>query len=219
MEENNETEHGEENAFNESEEVGKGRNSKIWELHLAGWSQEHIGARFNITQGRVSQILKQIRESIPEATREELITTEVERLDYALGKTVEVLERPHVVVTPSGRVAHEIVEYARDEDGNILLDKHGNFIPKKVRKVMDDGPILQAVDRLVLIGKERRKIFGLDAATRTEVSGPGGDPIAVQVQEFSSLPAEARRERLVSLQEEVQRRLRAAQDTEDDEDA
>lgn len=157
----------------ESERL-KGRNSQIWHLHLSGWTQERIGAKFGITHARVSQILKQIRASIPEATRQDLITTEVERLDYILTKTVEVLERSHVIVTPSGRVAHEIVEYAHDEDGNIRIDEHGHPIPKKLRKVLDDGPILQAVDRVAAIGRERRRLLGLDAPTNAKVEHEGG---------------------------------------------
>lgn len=173
MEKSKETSPNDTDEFVEGERL-KGRNSEIWHLHLSGWTQERIGAKFGITRGRVSQILKQIRASISEATRQDLITTEVERLDYILAKTVEVLERPHMVISQSGRIVHEITEYALDEDGNYLLDKHGNPVPKKLRKVQDDGPTLQAIDRVAAIGRERRKLLGLDAPTNAKVEHEGG---------------------------------------------
>lgn len=152
----------------------KGRNGQIWHLHLSGWTQERIGAKFGITHARVSQILKQIRASIPEATRQDMITTEVERLDYVLHKCWEVMERTHVVVSSNGRVAHEITEYALDENGDILINEHGHPVPKKMRKVVDDGPTLQAANAIMAAGRERRRLLGLDAPTNAKVEHEGG---------------------------------------------
>lgn len=173
MEKSKETNTNDTDEFEENERL-KGRNSEIWQLTLAGWTQERIADKFGITRGRVSQIVKQIRASIPEATREALITTEIERLDHALARCWEVMENTRPVITPSGRAAHEIIEYARDAEGNIRIDEHGHPIPKKLRKVMDEGPTLQAADRIMAISRERRKLLGLDAPTNAKVEHEGG---------------------------------------------
>ncbi|WP_435113305.1 hypothetical protein [Nocardiopsis synnemataformans] len=173
MEEAKETEQMEEKGFVENERL-KGRNSEIWKHHLAGWTQERIAEKFEVSQPTVSRAIRAIRASIPEATREALIVTEIERLDHTLVKCWEVLERPHMVVSQSGRIVHEIVEYALDDEGNIRIDDHGNPIPKKLRKVMDDGPTLQAADRVMAISRERRKLLGLDAPTNAKVQHEGG---------------------------------------------
>ena len=38
------------------------------------------------------------------------------------------------------------------------------------RELLDDGPVLQAVDRLLKIADRRAKLLGLDAPKRVEVS-------------------------------------------------
>ncbi|MET9713729.1 hypothetical protein [Nocardiopsis alba] len=103
-----------------------------------------------------------------------MITTEVERLDYVLHKCWEVMERTHVVVSSNGRVAHEITEYALDENGDILINEHGHPVPKKMRKVVDDGPTLQAANAIMAAGRERRRLLGLDAPTNAKVEHEGG---------------------------------------------
>src|SRR5690606_41267190 len=55
-------------------------------------------------------------------------------------------------------------------DGEYVLDSDGNRIGV-YEDVLDDGPILQAVDRLIKIGESRRKLLGSDAATKMDVSG------------------------------------------------
>lgn len=63
--------------------------------------------------------------------------------------------------------------------------------------------------------RHRRALFG-DAITTVEVTGQGGNPISIQVEEFTSLPAEQRRQRLAELAATVTRRLAAVNDTDDE---
>jgi transcriptional regulator with XRE-family HTH domain len=117
----------------------EGRNGAIWNHYLAGWTQERIAEQHGITQSRVSQIIQEVRESIPEEKRDHLITTEVDRLDRALAEAAAVLERDHYIVN-SGRLVE-------GPDGTLLLD---------------DGPKLAAVDRILKVSAERRRLLGLD---------------------------------------------------------
>jgi transcriptional regulator with XRE-family HTH domain len=148
----------------------EGRNGEIWARHVAGWTQERIADEYDISQQRVSRIISEIRNSIPEEERKHLIALSAERLDRALAAAFDVLGREHYVVN-GGCIVHEIVEYARDDDGNYLLDKDERPKAAKLAKLIDDGPTLAAIDRIAKLDTEYRKLFGLDAPTKTEHSG------------------------------------------------
>lgn len=87
-------------------------------------------------------------DSVLQASAEKLIQTEAGQLDELYVEALEVLARNHVMVS-QGRVVF-------GDDGRPLLD---------------DGPKLAAIDRLLKVRESYRKLFGLDAATKTEVSG------------------------------------------------
>lgn len=72
------------------------------------------------------------------------------RLERAQQAAMDVLEARHVTVS-HGKV---ITVYDSEADKEMPL--------------LDDGPILQAVDRLVRISESLRRLDGLDAPTRTE---------------------------------------------------
>ncbi|MEU5497957.1 hypothetical protein [Streptomyces griseofuscus] len=63
----------------------------------------------------------------------------------------------------------------------------------------------------------RRNLFG-DPTETIAVTGPGGDPLTVQVEEFQKLPPEQRRVRLAELAATVARRAHALDDTDDEDD-
>ncbi len=74
---------------------------------------------------------------------------EVERLNNLERAALEVLERRHVTVS------HGKVIYHGEGDAREPL--------------YDDGPVLQAIDRLLRIQERRAKLLGLDAPTRMQV--------------------------------------------------
>lgn len=63
----------------------------------------------------------------------------------------------------------------------------------------------------------RRNLFG-DPTETIAVTGPGGDPLTVAVQEFQAMPAEQRRVRLAELAATVARRARAMEDVDDEDE-
>lgn len=77
-----------------------------------------------------------------EAYREE----ELQRLDVLLVEAWQVLRREHVTVS-HGRIVRD------DEE----------------KAILDDGPVLQAIDRILKIQERRAKLLGLDAPQRHEV--------------------------------------------------
>lgn len=79
---------------------------------------------------------------------ERLRAVEAAKLDELYVEALEVLGREHLMVS-HGRIV-------TSEDGQPLLD---------------DGPKLAAVAQLLKVRESYRKLFGLDAANKTEVTG------------------------------------------------
>lgn len=65
--------------------------------------------------------------------------------------------------------------------------------------------------------RHRRVLFG-DPTETIAVTGQGGNPLAVQLAEFAQMPEELRRVRLADLAEAVNRRLRAVDGSDDEDD-
>lgn len=128
------------------------RRTKAVKMRLEGKTWQEIadalglpnrGAAYN----DVSRALAQAREELAQSA-EDFREMELQRLDALTAKVHEVLERQHVVVTPGGKIVY---------DGDV--------------KLVDDGPTLAAIDRLVKIGESRRKLLGLDSPAKVEHSG------------------------------------------------
>jgi hypothetical protein len=65
-----------------------GRNGEIWRAYLFGKTQEAIAEEFGIHQTRVSQIIRDVRESLPETDANELRRADLERLDAMLPNNI-----------------------------------------------------------------------------------------------------------------------------------
>jgi nucleoside diphosphate kinase len=104
------------------------------------------------------------------APADEKIAEQLERLEHALTKVHEVLERTHYHVA-GGKIVTRVVEYLTDEHGNIRLDEDGNPLAKQVEELIDDGPVLAAVDRLIKISESTRRLMGLDKPTKVNITG------------------------------------------------
>ena len=88
------------------------------------------------------------------------------RLEEAHRVAADVMGRDHVLVS-HGRVVREGVPVIDDDGNAVIRDGHG-------APLLDDGPRLAAVDRVVKVSESTRKLLGLDAPTRVDasVSGP-----------------------------------------------
>lgn len=126
----------------------EGRDGRIWRAYLLGTTQEALAAREGISQSRVSQIISEARASIPE---DDLPRARADHLD-AMRTLAEVaagiMEAP---LSPA---------YS---NGRIMLDENG-------RAILDAGPRLAALDRLVKINERVAKVMGLDAPIKADVT-------------------------------------------------
>jgi hypothetical protein len=126
----------------------QGRNGKVWRAYVRGDTQETIAARHNITRGRVSQILTEIRQSIPPEDRATLVLRETEFLDNLRRIALDLVEAGP---TPAYSNGKPILM----EDGLIAEDHSGR---------------LAAFDRAVKVHERLCKLLGLDAPKESNVT-------------------------------------------------
>lgn len=77
-----------------------GRNGAIWQDFIAGASQQELARRFEISQARVSQIIAEVRDSIPAETKAEVIQRNIDllaRLQERVVKTAEMTDEPKIL--------------------------------------------------------------------------------------------------------------------------
>ena len=65
-----------------------GRNGEIWRAYLFGKTQEAIAEEFELSQQRVSEVIREVRESLPETDANELRRADLERLDAMLPNNI-----------------------------------------------------------------------------------------------------------------------------------
>lgn len=146
------------------------RAAQAAQLRSKGWSYRAIAAELGMSSvasahKAVARALKAIVEEPATAVR----ALELERLDRMYEAVVAVLEREHVTVS-GGNVVRRQVGQERDDVGALVLAGDGQPIPI-YEDIMDDAPVLQAVDRLLKIQARRAALLGLDAETKLAVSG------------------------------------------------
>lgn len=160
------------------------RDAEAARLRGLGMSYRAIAAQLGIDVHTAHDAVKRALNAIRAEGAAEAVALELERFDASLQRldTMQaaaeaVLRRRHVHVS-GGKIVMQITAYARDDEGNILLDVDGNPKAENVEQLEDDAPVLAAVDRLVkieverrAIGESRRKLLGLDAEQKVSVSG------------------------------------------------
>jgi hypothetical protein len=148
------------------------RDAQAAELRSRGLSYRQIAAEMGYRSVRSAQeaVTRALKE-IVEDPANDVRVMELGRLDDLYATALEVLQREHVVVSTSGRIVYDIIEYARDGNGNIRLDDDGRPVAEEVTRLRDDGPTLAAIKTLLQIQERRAKLLGLDAPVKAEVGG------------------------------------------------
>lgn len=148
---------------------------EVWNLRIEGLLEREIAERLGINQSTVSRWLKKAYSMRAEPVAAELRAVELDKLDVAEQAVWAVLRRKHVTVS-AGKIVYN------DSDGEPIID---------------DGPILAAVDRLVKISERRAKYGGLDAPSKVEaqVTTPDIDPaLAARLAEARERIAERKQQ-------------------------
>lgn len=122
------------------------RREQAIKLRMAGVRYEDIARQLGYASrgAAACDVQRALASTIAEPS-EEMRALEVQRLDMLWQNAMKVLSRHHVTVS-NGKV--------------VTLDGE---------PVKDDGPVLQAIDRLLRIQERRAKLLGLDAPAKHEV--------------------------------------------------
>lgn len=146
------------------------RDAQMARRRAQGASYRTIAREFGLASH--STVIEAVQRALNAARAEageEARQMELLRLDSYIERVEQVLQAQHVTVS-QGRVVRRLVGFETDENGDQVLDESGNRIGI-YEDVIDDGPILQAVDRLLKLSESRRKLLGLDAAQKLETTG------------------------------------------------
>jgi hypothetical protein len=140
---------GADGTYTRSAETAE-RDAEACRLRARGWSYPRIAAELGFANhsGARLAVARALREIVAEPA-EDLRQLELARLDKMWEVCVTVLESVHYVVS----------------DGRLIW-----VGPKgQERPLLDDGPALQVVDRMLKIQERRAKLLGLDAPAKTKV--------------------------------------------------
>lgn len=125
-------------------------DAQACELRSRGWSYRQIGNHLGVAAPaayeRVQRAIGRIIDEPAEAARQ----FELERLDRIWRTTEDIFDAEHVAVS---------------SQGNVVIN------PDTDVPLIDHDPNLRAALVLLKVQERRAKLLGLDAATKTQVSG------------------------------------------------
>ncbi|MFC9821387.1 hypothetical protein ACFWG6_30905 [Streptomyces erythrochromogenes] len=125
------------------------RDARAAELRAQGWTYQAIADELGYyDKSHAWRQLQNARKRILKPALEQLIATEMQQLDELYVAALEILEREHVAIS-QGKIM-------KDDDGTPILD---------------DGPRLAAIREMRMIRESFRKLHGLDAEKKVNVSG------------------------------------------------
>ena len=130
----------------------EGRNGEVWHRYAVRMqSQEKIGEELGISQVRVSQIIAEVRASVPAVDKQQMIAASLELIAYVKNSAIEMAEMAGAPV-------------AVGKDGEILVD------PDTGNVVRDYALRDRALKTALAADDVMAKRLGLDAATKVESS-------------------------------------------------
>ncbi len=124
------------------------RRARVLAMRIEQRPYAQIAAELGIT-GEVArkdyERAVDARRAALDATRDAAVAIETAKLDAIEQAAWAVLRREHIVV------------------------QHGKVVYLKRKPMLDDAPVLQAIDRLLKVAERRARLRGLDAPTKVEV--------------------------------------------------
>lgn len=123
-----------------------GRNGAIWEDYCAGSTQDHLAAKYGISQSRVSEIIAAVRASIPPTDLDEARQKALDGVAELQRAAIDLVRAPLAPAYSNGRMMV-------DEDGRPIMDMTGR---------------LNALRVATGIVERTSKLLGLDAPAKVE---------------------------------------------------
>lgn len=156
---------------------GKGRFDRDPDTVARDAEAARLRAR-SLTYRQIGEALGMSTSSAHEAVQRALADTleepaaavrelELSKLDAMERAVLEVLERAHVSISQGRVVRRRTDQVEQNPDGTDKVDDEGILV-HVWEDVLDDGPVLQAVDRLLKVQVRRAALLGLDAPTKAQ---------------------------------------------------
>lgn len=123
------------------------RDARAVELRRRHLNYRQIARELDLSTSTAYEAVQRGLADTVAETNDEVRRQELERLDDLARASLRVLSKTHLVVS-QGKVAKH------PETGEVLVD---------------DAPVLAAIDRLLKIQERRAKLLGLDAPAKVEV--------------------------------------------------
>jgi predicted DNA-binding protein (UPF0251 family) len=126
-------------------------DQRVVDLKRAGLSFQQIADELEISKSAAHRAFQRARKRLHEATSEDVaewVAEQVGRIQLEREAVMDVLEARHVHVSNGVLV--------RDQDG---------------KPILDDAPVLQAVDRLVKLDDQETKLLGRYPKAEVDLSG------------------------------------------------
>ena len=117
-------------------------------MRLRGHTYVEIGKKFGVVTSGAQNMVNRAWMDLPLEDTETLVKQELAKLDTLERKYWAIMEKHHPYVTQSGKIP--------TMDGEVIED---------------DGPVMQAMAGLLRVADRRAKFLGLNAPTRTELTG------------------------------------------------
>lgn len=146
------------------------RDAEAARLRTRGLTYRAIAEQMGYASpSSVHDAVKRCLDAIVEEPGQEVRRLELERLDDMYAAVMAVLEREHITIS-QGRIVRKRV---LDENGDptiVATDRDGKPVFRE-EEILDDAPVLAAVDRLLKIMERRAKLTGLDAPVKADIGG------------------------------------------------
>lgn len=159
------------------------RDAKAARLRAQGLTYEQIARELDFAdRSNARHAVERALKATVEEPAAEVRQRELERLDELWQRAWKVLDTDHLTIS-HGRIIRRKIGVEKFDDGIEKLDADGNPIPI-YEDVIDDGPKLQAIDRLLKIQARRAALLGLDTPVRADVTIHQVDPMDTALAEI-----------------------------------
>lgn len=139
----------------------EGRNGAIWREYCEGRTQTWLAGKYGLAQSRISQIIDQVRASIPNVDRDEEIQRSLELLRELRAGALEIWHMAAAPVTAG-------------KDGTVVYD------PETHEVVRDHAGRLRALETALKTDQMIATRLGLDAASKMDLSVSRGEETAAK---------------------------------------
>jgi hypothetical protein len=122
------------------------KDQRAAEMRSRSMTYQQIGDALGVSRQAAHQAVQRAISEIPREAAEEVLRLELEKLDFLERKLFVIMQKEHLRVGNSGKV----VTY----EGELVLD---------------DGPVMQAIQGLLRVAERRSKLLGINAPEKHEV--------------------------------------------------